>query len=229
MPENIPEIMKDEEMIPVKVWDWETRILHWINATLIISLMILAMGNEALHDLGVKKALRKEIWAYHVYIGYALIFTFFLRLLWGFFGNRYAGWADINPFTREKLGYIVHKIKWYLGGFRGDLPKYLGHDPLGSLFYIAVFIIIISQIVSGVVLAGVELHLAPWKGLFGGYSHAAREVMEGAAEEVHEFGLYFIIIFLFAHLGAIIVHELKERSGLLSSMVHGSKYLPKDR
>lgn len=216
-------------MVAVKVWDWETRILHWINAALIIALMILALGNEALHDLGVKKAMRKEIWHWHVYVGYALIFSFFLRLIWGFFGNRYARWTDINPFTRDKLGYIAHKIKWYLGRGRGDLPKYLGHDPLGSLFYISVFIVILLSLSTGIILAGVELHLAPWKGFFSGYSHAAREMIEGAAEEVHEFGLYFIIFFLFAHLGAIIVHEVKERSGLLSSMVHGSKYIPKDR
>lgn len=216
-------------MVAVKVWDWETRILHWINAALIIALMILALGNEALHDLGVQKSLRKEIWYYHVYVGYIFIFTFFLRLIWGFIGNRYARWTDINPFTREKLGYVVHKIKWYLGGFRGDLPKYLGHDPLGSLFYISVFIIILLTIVTGVILAGAELHLSPWQGFFSGFAHDTLEVIEEGAEELHEFGFYFIVFFLFAHLGAIIVHELKERSGLLSSMVHGSKYFPKDR
>ncbi|MBI5599565.1 MAG: hypothetical protein HY890_07480 [Deltaproteobacteria bacterium] len=45
-----------------------------------------------------------------------------------------------------------------------------------------------------------------------------------AFEEIHEFGLWFIIFHIAARLTGLVLHEIGERRGLLSSMVHGRKY-----
>jgi Ni,Fe-hydrogenase I cytochrome b subunit len=218
----------EEERVLVKVWDWETRVLHWINVSLILTLMGLAMSHDILKEMKVAKHFRHELMTYHVYVGYALIVTVILRVLWGFAGNEYARWRDIWPFTAEKIEYIIHKLKWHAKGFRGETKKfrYLGHDPLGSLFYLVLFLIIVSQMLTGLTLAGLDKHMAPWQGFFSGLGHATGELIEDAAEEIHEFWFYFIIFFIISHVGAVVIHELHEKTGLLSSMVNGIKFIP---
>ncbi len=219
---------QEEERVLVKVWDWQTRVLHWCNVALIFALMGLAMSHDILKEMKVAKHFRHQLMTYHVYIGYALIITVALRVLWGFLGNDYAGWRDLWPFTAEKMEYIREKLKWHARGFRGVTRKfrYLGHDPLGALFYLALFLVVISQILTGLTLAGLDKHMAPWQGFFSGFGHATRELIEDVAEEVHEFGFDFLVFFVISHVGAVIIHELHEKTGLLSSMINGIKFLP---
>lgn len=68
--------------------------------------------------------------------------------------------------------------------------------------------------------------IASGLGLGGG--HEEESVLVEFLEEVHEFGLVFMIFFLFSHVAGLVVHELRAKTGLLSSMVHGKKYFPED-
>jgi len=224
-------LKNEEERVLIKVWDWQTRVLHWCNVTLIFTLIGLAMSHEILKEFKVAKHFRNDLMSYHVYVGYALIFTVLLRVLWGFAGNDYARWRDIWPFTAHKMKYIVNKLKWHARGFKKGPAKfeYMGHDPLGSLFYLALFIIVITQILTGLSLAGLDKHLAPWQGFFSGFSHDAGKLIEDGAREIHEFGFDFIIFFIIAHVGAVVIHELYEKTGILSSMINGVKFIPEDK
>lgn len=217
-----------KERVIVDVWDWQTRALHWINAILIITLVLLILGKEGMEMLGVEKALRAPLKKLHAAVGYVFVFTFLLRVLWGFVGNKYAGWCDIIPYDKDKRSAIGHNIRWYLSGFKGHAAKIIGHDPLASLFYIALFIVLASQAVSGLILSGAEFHWFPGNIITGGLGEEGLEELEDVLEEVHEFGLWFILFFLSAHLFGLIVHEIKEKTGLFSSMIHGKKYLTKE-
>jgi len=217
-----------DERVMVDVWDWQLRVLHWVNAILIISLALLMFGKEGMELLGAKKSMRAPINTIHAYVGYVFVCTFTLRIIWAFLGNRYARWADIIPFGAEKRKAIAQNIRWYLGGFRGTPARVVGHDPLASLFYIALFIVLFCQALSGLTLAGVELHMFPGSAVFGGLAEQAAEAVEDVAKEIHEFGLWFVIFFIAAHLTGLVVHEVKEKTGLFSSMIHGRKYLTKE-
>lgn len=225
-------ILRDEEeRVLVKIWDWQTRALHWCNVALILTLIALALSNDILEEFKVAKHFRHQLMYYHAYIGYAFIFTVLLRVLWGFGGNEYARWRDLWPFTAEKMEYVVHKLKWHARGFKEGPAKfrYMGHDPLGAIFYLALFLIVIMQIFTGLTLAGVEMHMAPWQGIFSGFSHSTLELIEGGAGELHEFGFWCIVFFIVSHVGAVIIHELHEKTGLLSSMINGVKFIPEDK
>src|SRR4030065_1061162 len=93
---------KGREMVMVDVWDWETRVLHWVNALLVITLALLMVGNEVMEGLGVAKPLRRPVKELHTYLGYFFVATFSLRILWALVGNKYARWGDIIPCSREK-------------------------------------------------------------------------------------------------------------------------------
>lgn len=198
---------------------------------MILTLMGLAISHDILSEFKVAKHFRHQLMTYHVYVGYAFIFTVILRVLWGFAGNDYAGWRDLWPFTAEKMEYIVHKLKWHARGFKRGPAKfrYMGHDPLGALFYLALFLIVIMQILTGLTLAGLEKHMAPWQGFFSGFDHGTREFIKDGFGELHEFGFDFMIFFIISHVGAVVIHELHEKTGLLSSMINGVKFIPEDK
>lgn len=212
----------------VKVWDWQTRILHWLNALLVITLAILALSFEITEDLNMPKQGREILKETHGIIGYFFVATFTLRIIWGFLGNEYIRWRDIIPYTREKRQAIIANIKWYLSGFKTTPPVALGHNPLASLFYVPLFVVLISQAVTGLTLAGLAFNFFPGSLIFGGWGEAAKDTLEDFMKEIHEAGFFFIIFFFCAHIGGLIVHEIGEKTGLFSSMIHGRKYLPKE-
>ncbi|MFQ5353546.1 MAG: cytochrome b/b6 domain-containing protein [Thermodesulfobacteriota bacterium] len=225
-------ILRDEEgRIIIKVWDWETRVLHWANAALILILIGLALTYEFLEDTGVPGDIRHQVMYLHAYVGYLFIITVFLRVYWGFRGNEYAGWRDLWPFTAEKMAYILRKLRWCIRGFREGPAefRYLGHDPLGSLFYLLLFLVVLSQIATGIALAGVDLHMAPWQYFFSGLGNDNLELLKEAAEELHEFGYFSMIFFIVVHVVGVVLHERHERTGILSSMINGVKFFPEDK
>lgn len=218
----------NDERVMVDAWDWPTRALHWVNAFLVITLALLMLGKEGMEMLGVEKALRRPLNFAHAYAGYAFIVTFSLRVVWAFVGNRYARWADFIPASREQREGVAQGIKWYLSGFKGSPARAVGHDPLASLFYIVLFVVLASQAMTGLILSGAELKMGPLSGLFTGMGEEAVKNIAGALEEVHEIGFLYILFFIFAHIIGLVVHEISEKTGLFSSMIHGKKYFPKE-
>lgn len=210
----------------MSVWDWQIRVLHWINAMLVITMVLLILGKEGMEIIGVEKSLRVPVKRLHAYIGHIFIMTFMLRIIWGFLGNTYARWSDILPCKKENWVSIRTNIKWYLSGFKGNPARVIGHDPLASLFYIALFVVLIEQALTGVLLSGLEFKTFPGVLITGGLGEASAKGFKHAIGGVHEFGVLFIIFFLAAHLTGLAVHELKEKTGLFSSMIHGKKYFP---
>ena len=99
------------ERVMVDSWDWVTRVLHWLNAGLVIALLLLIFGKEGMESIGIEKAMRAPAKKLHAYIGHAFVVTFFLRVVWGFLGNGYARWADMIPFSREKGPALWDKNK----------------------------------------------------------------------------------------------------------------------
>lgn len=224
--------MADEKGSEVRLtdaWDWQTRVLHWTNAILVLSLVLLMLVKSGMGAIGIDKALRRPVKELHAYIGLLFMITLSLRVIWGFIGNKYALWTDIFPVTKEQRAAIGQSLRWYLSGFKGSPARAVGHDPLASLVYIALFAVLISQAATGFILSGLEFKMFPATLLTGGLGEGAAEALAGGLEEVHEFGMLFMFFFIFAHLGGLVVHEVKERTGLFSSMIHGKKYFPKDK
>ncbi len=216
--------MKDrEEVVLVPSWDWQTRVLHWVNALLVITLVLLIVGLDSMASLGVEKAVRRPVKELHAYVGHLFIFTLALRIIWGFIGNKYARFSDMIPSTREKIMNLGQDIKWVLSGFRGASPRSIGHDPLASLIYLALFVVLIIQAITGFLLSGAEFKIYPAVSFSGGIGEEGVE----ALEELHELGLYFIYFYIAVHILGLVIHEVKHRTGLFSSMIHGRKCMPK--
>jgi Ni/Fe-hydrogenase 1 B-type cytochrome subunit len=218
---------ESRERVLVDVWDGPTRLLHWIIASLVITLGVLMLTKDAMGAWEVSREIRRSMNTIHAYTGYTLVVFFALRILWSFVGNRYARWSDFVPVSKEQRRGIAEKLKWYLSGFKTKVRQAVGHDPFASVFYSALFLVLLMMTVTGILLTGVELNMFPGTVFTGGLSEEAAEGLQHFLGEIHEFGFFFLIFFLVVHLIGLVVHELKEKTGLISSMVHGKKYLRK--
>lgn len=100
-------------MQQVKVWDWPTRLGHWILA---ISFIVAYVTAES------------ERWRLvHVISGCAVLGIVLFRLVWGFVGSRYARFSEFLTSPQRAFSYL----KSYLPG-SAKSTHYLGHNPAGG-------------------------------------------------------------------------------------------------
>jgi len=225
-------------------WDRSVRIFHWINLVCMIALI--AVGLAILNDgaLGVTddgKVLLKTI---HVLFGYVFAVNLAFRLLWAFIGGPQSRWRAILPGGRGYLG----EVRSYLASIRAGKPRqYLGHNPLGRLSVAILLLLLLSQAVSGLALAGTDLFFPPlgawiasWVAAPGidsatlvpyapaTYDPAAYDAMRAFRKPfimVHSNGFYVLLVFGVLHILAVVMTEIREGGGLVSAMITGRKVL----
>lgn len=226
-------------------WDRTTRFFHWINFLCVTALAVfglLILNGDAFGVSAEGKVLLKTL---HVYVGYVLAANLAWRIVWAFVGNPRARWRALLPAGR---GYVA-SLFGYLRGLRGDHPPvYLGHNPLGRIMVTLLLLLLASQAVTGLVLAGTDLYKPP----FGGYiaewvtagdpDKLARlqpgsrdHVDPDAYADMRDFRKPFITLHLYVfyallagvglHVAGVISGEIRERHGLVSAMFSGEKFL----
>jgi cytochrome b len=235
----------DGRLVAYRVWDSPTRWFHWINALAVIGLMLLGLLGMVAGTLGMSAAGRVTVKTVHSWIGYVMVANLLWRLVWAFFGNRYARWRAILP---GGPGY-VRSVEAYVSAFLAGHPRhYLGHNPVGRLAVLVILVLLLIQAVTGLVLAGTDLFYPPFGAWFA-HGVAApgvnpstlgpltRDLMDPAAyaamrafrapfATVHVFGFYVLAAVAALHVTAVIVTELREGGTLVSAMFTGRKILP---
>ena len=179
----------------------------------------------------------------HVLIGYVFSANLLFRIIWGFIGNPYARWSNLIP----GHGYRA-SVRNYLTSVKEGTPTpYAGHNPLGQMAVIIIFITLITLAITGLVRAGTDIYYPP----FGSY--AAKFVAKpgtnpdslipydktGVDEEklnelknfkkpigtIHIYTSYFLMFLIVIHIAAVVRVEIKEGGGIISAMFTGKKYL----
>jgi Ni/Fe-hydrogenase 1 B-type cytochrome subunit len=181
----------------------------------------------------------------HAYIGYVFVLNLVWRLIWGFIGNKYARWSSILPIQKT----YWRSLKRYIASLKQGRPvRYMGHNPLGRLMVVLLFVLLSLQAVTGLVLAGTDLYLPP-------FGHEIAEWVTGSGEDhgklanlkpgskesvdpvgyaemrrfrepfitIHLYSFYVILVAVFVHILAVIITELVENNALVSAMFTGKK------
>ena len=228
------------------VWDRSTRIFHWINVLSVLTLI--AVGTAILNAkaIGASGDGRVVLKTVHVYAGYVFAINLLWRLIWTFIGNRFARWKRILPLGAD----YFRELGVYIRGVRdGKVPAYLGHNPLSRAMVTLLFLLLIGQAVTGLVLAGTDLYMPPFGGQFAQWvtqadgdpskleglkpgSKAAPVVAEAYKEmrafrepfgTVHYYVFFTLIAAIVLHLAGVVFAETRERNNIISAMFNGRK------
>jgi len=220
---------------PVRVWGGLVRVTHWVNA-IGIMLMLLLGGLLYFDDwLGLTEQREDLLVDIHAMLGFAVAASLVIRVAYMFAGDgpgsRVSGWRDVVPHTRQQMQLARATLLYYLGGFRGKPPLYLGHNPLAGFAYSGFFIIALLQVISGasIYLLGESIAQTYGGAVLAIGADSASGPVAGEwppewLEEMHEIGAFLISLFIGAHLLALALHDLTEARGLASSMISGDKF-----
>ena len=225
-------------------WDVPTRLFHWVNALAVLGLI--ATGLEILTGnlLGLSPQGKIALKSVHVFLGYVMAANLLWRFVWAFFGNRYARWRSILPGGAGFAGALRAYVASFL---TGEPQQYVGHNPLARIGVTLLFLLLLVQMTTGLVLAGTDLFWPPFGRLIavwvaapgvdpGMIQPGASELIDKAAYEsmrafrapfveIHEITFYLIAIAVVLHLVAVVVTEIHEGGSITSAMFTGRKIL----
>ena len=192
--------------ILLPVWDRLLRALHW---WMVLALLIQFITGASFIIWGkeMSDALMGEIDVVHFCGGYAFAAGLALRIVWLFVGPPTAHWRDLLPLKPEQSRIWHDTLRWYLDGFRHPISPHRGHNAFAGPAYIAFFCLASAQIALGITLSLM----------------ADSKAMKSPLMTIHKVGFFLLLTFAVIHIAAVVAHEITERRGLISAMVHGHK------
>jgi Ni/Fe-hydrogenase 1 B-type cytochrome subunit len=226
------------------VWSKNIRLFHWLNVLSVLLLIVIGSVIYFGKDLGIStegKILLKTI---HVCVGYVFAANLIFRIILGFIGKGYERWGQTLPFNKV--------FKQELADFKKDKNKtFKGHSPLGKLMVGALMLSLSIQMISGLVIAGTDIYYPPFGQYFASNiaqdksqvslikPYSKENVDADAYKEMrnvrkpfitaHVYSFYFLLLLIPLHILAVFFAERREKHSIVSSMIHGFKYLPKDK
>lgn len=173
-------------MRQVLVYDFPTRVFHWLFAGFFIAAF-------AISNLVDDESARFSL---HMLAGMGMVFVVILRIIWSLVGTRHARLTDLalNP---------AQLIAYFKGMFSGSSRRWIGHNPASSWAAVAMVGLAIGMGVTGYLMAT------------GGENDSIKEV--------HELMANAFLVVVLLHIAGVVVHVLKHRDHLQSSMVTGRK------
>lgn len=238
--------MQHVELSSYRVWDRSVRWFHWINVLSVLALLgtgLVIFNGKTLGLAGEAKIIMKEM---HVWAGYLFATNLAWRIVQGFRGSHFARWRTLLPFGNG----FLNELRTYLVSLRSGEPRhYLGHNPLGKLMVILLFLLLITQAATGLLLAGTDLYYPPLGGWIAEWVAPAgvdpasllpgdKSMVDTTAWDemramrkpfiiTHVWVFYTLLVAVVLHVVGVVVAEIRERSGLVSAMFSGYKTLPK--
>ncbi len=134
----------------IYVWSRNIRLFHWINViaiTLLIAIGFIILNGKLFGVSTDGKLLLKTM---HVIVGYVFAVNLLFRLMIGFIGKGYERWSKAlafkNGVAKELSEYRQHKKL-----------TYKGHNPAGKLMIFSLLFLMLTQVISGLVIAGTDI------------------------------------------------------------------------
>lgn len=214
----------------VYLWEWPIRAMHW---TAVIALLVLVVtglyiGKPYFMTSGEASSHFLMGWVRfsHFLAAAVLVMTAIVRVYWLFMGNRYERLAALFPVRKRDWSNLVQMVRFYLMVKPEQAPKYLGHNPLQQLSYTAIYGVAAVMVLTGFALygqsnpGGVIYSLTNWMGrLLGGMQ---------VVRFIHHALTWAFLIFVPLHVYLAIRADHLERTGVISSIISGGRFVPAD-
>ena len=211
----------------VYLWHWPIRAMHWTAAISIAVLFLTGfyIGRPYFMSTSAQSSFTLQwVRLAHFLAAGVLIATAIVRAYWLLVGNRFERLPALFPVRLRDWRNFVKMIKFYLLIHPERAPRYLGHNPLQQIFYTVTYGFAALMAVTGFILIGQAnpdgwiMHsfgrLAP---LLGGMQ---------MVRVIHHVATWYFPLFIVFHVYLTIRADLLERSGTMSSMVSGGRFVP---
>ena len=181
----------------VLAWDAPTRLFKWALVVLVV-------------DAWLSNKYGAAAPAWHKWNGYAVLVAVVFRVLWGFFGGSTARFSHfVRPW--KALAYLPSLV-------RVPGPKYLGHNPLGGLWIVAILGLCFLQGALGLYASDEDRVV-----IEGPLAETVSNATVDAATYWHGAVFDAIIWLAVLHLAVVFLYDAIKGHGLLPAMIRGTK------
>jgi Ni/Fe-hydrogenase 1 B-type cytochrome subunit len=215
----------------VYLWGWPIRATHWTAVAAFIVLIITGFYiGRPYFIIGSGEASEHffmgRVRLLHFAAAGVLVACGIIRVYWLFAGNRFERWRALFPVRKQDWAHLWQQVKYYLLIHPERAPHYLGHNPLQQFSYTALYAVVVVEILTGFALyaqaapGGMWYRLVGWiVPLFGGIQ---------IVRFVHHLLTWVFLIFAPIHIYLALRAEVLERSGTISSIISGGRFVRAD-
>jgi len=209
---------------PVYVWQYPLRLVHW---GIVISIAVLAVTGYYIHDPYIYGLLNRPFlmgWFRFVHEAFGMLFLalFLLRVYLFFGGNKWEGWRQFIPLSKDRFREMWEVTKFY--AFMRPTPvSKIGHNQMAALSYLGIYALIFVEILTGLVMYERLLDNFVLHALVG---WIPRVISLQNLRLIH-FGLMYVFVaFGILHVYLSLLVSRVETRGLMDSIFIGYKVIP---
>lgn len=180
----------------ILVWDLPVRLFHWL-------LVMLVVVSFVTGELG-------GTWMQiHLWSGYTILGLLLFRLVWGVIGGHHARFSSFVRGPNAVLRYA--RTLW-----DRSAPRHLGHNPLGGWSVLAMLLLLLFQVATGL-FANDDIFtqgpLYPWVG----------KATSDFLTEIHEVNQGVLLALICVHVAAVLSYLVIKHENLIGPMITGRK------
>jgi Ni/Fe-hydrogenase b-type cytochrome subunit len=215
----------------VYLWHWPIRAMHWAAAVSILLLAFtgFAIGRPYFMPQGEVQGQFFIGWMrlLHFVAAGVLVATAIVRVYWLVAGNRYERLPALFPIRPRDWVNMFRQVKFYMLIHPERAPHYLGHNPLQQVSYTLVYVMAGVMALTGFAMYG----QANPGGLIRGATTWIPAALGGMQRVrlLHHVLSWFFLIFIPIHVYLALRSDLLERSGTMSSIFSGGRFVPSDQ
>lgn len=214
----------------VYLWHWPIRAMHWAAGVSILVLIAtgFAIGRPYFLPQGQVSGGYFIGWMRFLHFAAAgvLVATAIVRAYWLIAGNKFERFAALFPIRKRDWVNMNRQVKFYLMIHPERAPHYLGHNPLQQVAYTMVYVMGLVMVITGFAMYG----QANPEGLIRAATLWVPQLFGSMqmVRLVHHVLAWFFLIFIPIHIYLAVRADLLERSGTMSSIVSGGRFVPTD-
>ena len=215
----------------VYLWGWPLRAMHWAAVASLVVLVVTGFYIGAPYFITGGEASAHYLmgWMRFLHFTAAGVFvaTGIVRVYWLVAGDKFERWRSLFPVLKQDWINLWQQIKFYLMIQPEKAPHYLGHNPLQQLSYTGLYLAAVAQVVTGFAMYGQSRPGGFWYTLFGWVIPLFGGIQ--VVHFVHHVLTWVFVIFFPVHLYLALRADLLERTGTISSIISGGRFVPKDQ
>jgi Ni/Fe-hydrogenase 1 B-type cytochrome subunit len=223
---QFPTLSGSAPILPVErvyVWQLPVRISHWL---IVFSIAVLSVTGWYIHSpfwisRGGGAFIMATMRFAHIVAGYIFLSALILRIYWFFAGNYWASWRFFIPTDRQRWKAMGNMAKYYVF-WRREPVRDVGHNALAGITYTVVFLIMVWEAFSGLVLYSQVRGPGLARALFGWVPHV---IDIQYIRLFHFLGMFALLAFAIHHVYSAVLVSIEEGNGLIESIFSGYKFV----